>query len=513
MKKTTKLIISGLGLVLGSLVLSGCTKSFCNVDDQAHILYMFDYGVTQYYDSNAEDRSQLFTENNNIFVKYTDLDKMPEQSGIASANKKAKDAGAPIPSMDFWKALDEVVLDKALEKSNLSKSTVTYSELFQSLNDYGYLKFATTETKGKVFDNFESYVQEAGTKVSVDDCPTQDYIKAYEASLSATIASYRSCFTIEENQYGYYGYDSGIDGFRPNPSSVTMSKKTWGGAWKQGLFQGLLIYPIGWVLESFIGLFSGHDIANLQNGVPQVLGLLLITFLVRGLVLLITFKQTTATSKMQLLQPEMAKIQRKYAGKNDQRSQQMMQQETMALYKKNNINPIGCITTMFLQFPIFMAMYEVVQRVNATKTISTNPAVAVTVAGDFALHNTKVFGIFEMTTSFFSATDVKDKIFGLVVALLFGGVTFLQQKLGQRPLKYQKKYNDVKNQKQSQQQNQMKWMMIIMNVMFVFMSLSSTSLGIYWLIGGVYQIGQTQIGRLINERNYEKQQKKNNIIG
>ena len=31
--------------------------------------------------------------------------------------------------------------------------------------------------------------------------------------------------------------------------------------------------------------------------------------------------------KMQLLQPEMAKIQRKYAGKNDQRSQQMMQQE------------------------------------------------------------------------------------------------------------------------------------------------------------------------------------------
>ena len=59
----------------------------------------------------------------------------------------------------------------------------------------------------------------------------------------------------------------------------------------------------------------------------------------------------------------------------------------------------------------------------------------------------------------------------------------------------------------------MNLMMIIMNVMFVFMSLSSTSLGIYWLIGGVYQIGQTQIGRLINELNYEKQQKKNNIIG
>ena len=265
----------------------------------------------------------------------------------------------------------------------------------------------------------------------------------------------------------------------------------------------ILSWPIAWVCSN-IGKALGNS---------YFWGIFFTTIIVRTAAWPIYSKQNGMSLKMQLLQPEMAKIQRKYAGKNDQRSQQMMQQETMALYKKNNINPIGCITTMFLQFPIFMAMYEVVQRVNATKTISTNPAVAVTVAGDFALHNTKVFGIFEMTTSFFSATDVKDKIFGLVVALLFGGVTFLQQKLGQRPLKYQKKYNDVKNQKQSQQQNQMKWMMIIMNVMFVFMSLSSTSLGIYWLIGGVYQIGQTQIGRLINERNYEKQQKKNNIIG
>jgi membrane protein insertase Oxa1/YidC/SpoIIIJ len=157
-------------------------------------------------------------------------------------------------------------------------------------------------------------------------------------------------------------------------------------------------------------------------------------------------------------------------------------------------------------------MYEVVQRVNATSTVTVNGAVGVTMAGDFALSDTKVFGVFEMTTSFFNAAEVKDKIFGLVIALLFGGVTFLQQKLGQRPLKYQKKYNDAKNKKQTDQQNQMKWMMIIMNVMFVFMSLSSTSLGIYWLIGGVYQIGQSQIGRMINERNYEKH-KRNDIIG
>ena len=43
-----------------------------------------------------------------------------------------------------------------------------------------------------------------------------------------------------------------------------------------------------------------------------------------------------------------------------------------------------------------------------------------------------------------------------------------------------------------------------MNVMFVIMALSSTALGIYWLIGGIYQLGQAQVGRMINERNYKK---------
>ena len=490
MKKTNKLIISGLGLVLGSLVFSGCTKSFCNVDDQAHILYMFDYGVTQYYDSNAEDRSQLFTENNNIFVKYTDLDKMPEQSGIASANKKAKETGAPIPSMDFWKALDEVVLDKALEKSNLSKSTVTYSELFQSLNDYGYLKFATTESKGKVFDNFESYVQEAAKKVSIDDCPTQDYIKAYETSLSATIASYRSCFTIEENQYGYYGYDSGIDGFRPNPSSVTMSKKTWGGAWKQGLFQGLLIYPIGWVLESFIGLFSGHDIANLQNGVPQVLGLLLITFLVRGLVLLITFKQTAATSKMQLLQPEINKIQAKYPNSNtNMNEKQRMAMEMQALYKKHHINPLSSILTLFIQFPIFMCVWGAIQ---GSTSLSTGSLLGLNLSSSI------------YSTIFNGANWVNGSAITALVLFLLMAAGQVMQMLLPRILQKKKTKNIAKlgkNPAMKAQESKTMMFTIVMMAMIIIMGFTLVSaMGFYWLVGSIFSLGQTLITFAIGNR-------------
>ncbi len=262
----------------------------------------------------------------------------------------------------------------------------------------------------------------------------------------------------------------------------------------------LLSWPAAWICSN-IGKALGNSF---------FWGIFFTTIIVRTLAWPIYSRQNGMSLKMQLMQPEMAKIQAKYKGRQDPRSQQMMQQEMMKLYKQYKVNPLGCMTTMFLQFPIFMAMYEVVQRVNATKTVVTGN-VGVVVSGEFALSNVTLFNYFDLTSSFFGATEVKDRIFGLVVALLFGLITFLQQKLGQRPMKYQKRY--PKDQKtKTQQQNQMKWMMIIMNVMFVFMALRSTSLAIYWLIGGVYQMGQSQIGRWINEKRYEKAQNSVEII-
>ena len=55
---------------------------------------------------------------------------------------------------------------------------------------------------------------------------------------------------------------------------------------------------------------------------------------------------------MQMLQPELQKIQNKYAGKTDDRSRMMQAQEMQALYKKNNISPFGSILVMFIQLPI-----------------------------------------------------------------------------------------------------------------------------------------------------------------
>lgn len=276
-------------------------------------------------------------------------------------------------------------------------------------------------------------------------------------------------------------------------------KGVWNAIWAWPIT--IISYPIAFLCSSIGKLFGGS----------YFWGIFFTTIIVRTLAWPIYSKQNGMSLKMQLMQPEMAKIQRKYQGRQDPRSQQMMQQEMMKLYKKYKVNPLGCMTTMFLQFPIFMSMYEVVQRTNATKTTAINGAVGVVKSGKFALDNTKIFGFFEMNTSFFDATEMKDKIFALVVALAFGGITILQQKLGQRPPKYQKQRPQNQNKQQSEQQKTMKYMMIMMNVMFVFMSLSNTTLAIYWLIGGIYQIFQAQLGRKINEIQYYKLQEKNNL--
>ncbi len=260
----------------------------------------------------------------------------------------------------------------------------------------------------------------------------------------------------------------------------------------------ILSFPIAW-LCSTIGNALGHS---------YFWGIFFTTLIVRTVAWPIYSKQNGMSLKMSLLQPEMAKIQRKYGQRKDAQGQQMMQAEMMKLYKKYKINPIGCFGTMILQFPIFMSMYEVVQRINKTTYAVVDGATSISYAGQYALANTKLFNFFEINTSVFAAPEVKDKIFGIVIALLFGAIQILSQKLGQRPPKYQKKYPNAKTQ-ESQQQKTMKTMMIVMNVVFVFMALQSTSLAIYWLIGAIYQLFQSQVGRWINERQYYKLQEKN----
>jgi YidC/Oxa1 family membrane protein insertase len=81
----------------------------------------------------------------------------------------------------------------------------------------------------------------------------------------------------------------------------------------------------------------------------------------------ITLRGTRAMMKMQLLAPEIKKLQIKFkvqpsmSNAERQELRQRQQQEMMVLYKENNASPTGGCLPMFLQFPIFIILYGTIR--------------------------------------------------------------------------------------------------------------------------------------------------------
>lgn len=66
-----------------------------------------------------------------------------------------------------------------------------------------------------------------------------------------------------------------------------------------------------------------------------------LVLIIRICLLPLFFSQMRATQRMQVLQPQIQRIQRKYAARKDPRSKEAMQREIMALKQRHNANPLG----------------------------------------------------------------------------------------------------------------------------------------------------------------------------
>ena len=123
-----------------------------------------------------------------------------------------------------------------------------------------------------------------------------------------------------------------------------------------GLWTAIFVKPLAFVI-----LFFG----KLTNSFG--LGLIITSIFIRLIAYPVTKKTAMQSEYMKQAQPEMARIEKKYADKDQNDQQVMLQksQEMMMVYKKYNINPIsGCLLT-FLQLPLFIAFLEAINRVPA----------------------------------------------------------------------------------------------------------------------------------------------------
>ncbi len=104
----------------------------------------------------------------------------------------------------------------------------------------------------------------------------------------------------------------------------------------------ILVKPILWMLTHLFSLVGNFGVA-----------IMLLTVVIRGLMFPIAQKQFASMAAMRAIQPKMKAIQERY--KDDKPKQQ---QEIMALYKKEGVNPLAGCLPLLLQIPIFFALYK-----------------------------------------------------------------------------------------------------------------------------------------------------------
>ncbi len=549
MKRRTKLGFAVAITAFGVIALSSCTQSFCSQVDVARMKYAFEPGITRIETTTSETDTLTFHGESNTYVlKYAKLQTAtwvydsdtnvgdfvfnPNEENelklkyLNSILKNSRTAGYVTidgySSIEYLKRFDylalNAILGTAADKNAEEGGTITY-ELYDSvagqvneeqlakfnrdLSYYSYARFASGNT-GKSWKNWDEFDVEARkeiiaasvldidyftvkTELSPDLCPSSDFIKFYKSKVSSFVSAYRTCLTTHTDKYGSYGYST---------NGIYVTEKNWSYAWSKGFFEGLLVFPIGWLIDSIVLGFKGTGVSN---GLSAFLGILFVTFIIRSLMLLATFKQTQSNAKMTELQPEIQKIQNKYPNSNtSQAEKQRMAEEMNRLYKKNKVNPFTTLIVLIVQFPVFICVWGAL-------------------SGSSALTNGTFLGLNLSMT-------IKDALFGqvywtaaggyaavtaLFLFLFMAGAQTLSMLLPQwlQKARAKKVAKLGKNPAQASQNNKMKWFTYIMLAMIIFMGFSLVSaMGIYWFIGAIFSVGQTLITQYVTDHKKAKKQ-------
>ena len=106
----------------------------------------------------------------------------------------------------------------------------------------------------------------------------------------------------------------------------------------------ILATPLGWVMKLCYEIISNYGIA-----------LLLFTFITRLVVFPLNIKQQKSTARMAMLNPQLEKLRKKY--KNDK---EKLNEETMKLYSKENVNPMASCLPMLITLVILWSLIPVI---------------------------------------------------------------------------------------------------------------------------------------------------------
>lgn len=119
------------------------------------------------------------------------------------------------------------------------------------------------------------------------------------------------------------------------------------------------------IINSFFGAILNLIFEGVSLITPVAtlgISIILFTLVTRILLTPLQLSSQRTSRGMSKIQPEMARIQEKYKNKTDQASKMQMSQEMSELYKKYKINPLAGCLPLLIQFPLIIALFNVLRQ-------------------------------------------------------------------------------------------------------------------------------------------------------
>lgn len=123
-----------------------------------------------------------------------------------------------------------------------------------------------------------------------------------------------------------------------------------------------MMQPLYWAVSGILVFFhwAFTPLLGADSGWTWALSIIMLTVVIRTLLIPLFVKQINSARSMQLLQPRMAELQKKFG-----HDRERLGQETMRLYQEEGVNPMASCLPMLLQMPIFISLFRVLEGVSS----------------------------------------------------------------------------------------------------------------------------------------------------
>lgn len=236
---------------------------------------------------------------------------------------------------------------------------------------------------------------------------------------------------------------------------------------QKSLFTGISdVVSYGWGFIGSIASFMLKGIVFIHGFIPNWgWALVIFTIFIKILLFPLTYASSVSMAKMQTLQPKIKAIRKRFKNLRDAEQRRKMNEETMALYRQEKVNPASGCLPMLLQMPILIAFFRLLP-------ISIN-----------FRHEPWILWITDLS--------VKDPIYLLPILM---GVTQIM----------------VSKMSPTSAEGTQQKMMYIMPVIFVFLFLNySAGLNLYWFVSNLLQMVQQYF---INNKIFKEKKEENRLM-